>query len=150
MMIMIMAMKHFWHFHGDAFWWCVFVSFQPQVSMPDVIIWMISGDKRIAYYRMPAHQLLFSETEAACGKFCGKTVELQLKVFVNICKNSAFQSRAWSREDRQGEDRIWLVYASVPAHMDLSIRKGHAPAATLTNWIYPRCFHWPRPITAYE
>lgn len=52
---------------------------EPQVSMPDVIIWMISGDKRIAYYRMPANQLLFSETEAACGKFCGKTVELQLK-----------------------------------------------------------------------
>ena len=53
---------------------------QPQVSMPDVIIWMISGDKRIAYYRMPAHLLLFSETEVACGKFCGKTIELQLKV----------------------------------------------------------------------
>lgn len=55
------------------------LAIEPQVSMPDVIIWMISGEKRIAYYRMPAHQLLFSETEVACGKFCGKTIELQLK-----------------------------------------------------------------------
>lgn len=48
--------------------------------MPDVIIWMISGEKRVAYYRMPSHLLLFSETEVACGKYCGKTIELQLKV----------------------------------------------------------------------
>ena len=45
-----------------------------------MIIWMISGEKRIAYYRMPAHDVLFSEAEVACGKFCGKTIELQLKV----------------------------------------------------------------------
>lgn len=55
------------------------LAIEPQVSMPDVIIWMISGEKRIAYYRMPAHDVLFSETEVACGKFCGKTIELQLK-----------------------------------------------------------------------
>lgn len=52
---------------------------EPQRSMPDVIIWMICGEDRIAYSRMPAHMLLFSETEVACGKFCGKTIELQLK-----------------------------------------------------------------------
>jgi len=48
--------------------------------MPDVIIWMISGEKRVAYYRLPANLVLFSETEVACGKICGKTVELQMKV----------------------------------------------------------------------
>lgn len=55
------------------------LAIEPQISMPDVIIWMISGEKRVAYYRMPAHQLLFSETEVACGKYCGKTIELQMK-----------------------------------------------------------------------
>lgn len=29
---------------------------------------------------MPSHLLLFSETEAACGKFCGKTIEVPMKV----------------------------------------------------------------------
>ncbi|XP_022792926.1 myoferlin-like isoform X1 [Stylophora pistillata] len=52
---------------------------EPQVSLPDVVVWMIRGDKRVAYYRMPSHLLLFSETEAACGKFCGKTIELPMK-----------------------------------------------------------------------
>lgn len=48
--------------------------------MPDVILWMISDSKRVAYCRIPAHHVLFSENEAACGKFCGKTIELRLKV----------------------------------------------------------------------
>lgn len=59
--------------------------------MPDVILWMISGDKRIAYYRIPSHDILYSEKVVsydenskkeshACGKFCGKVIELPLKV----------------------------------------------------------------------
>ena len=40
----------------------------------------------MAYYRMPAHQLLFSETEVACGKYCGKTIELQMKVMFSTRK----------------------------------------------------------------
>ena len=52
--------------------------------MPDVILWMMSGDKRVAYYRIPAHDLLFSNNVNACGKFCGKIVELPLKVTMQI------------------------------------------------------------------
>lgn len=52
---------------------------EPQLSMPDVILWMISDNKRVAYCRVPAHHVLFSENESACGKFCGKTIELPLK-----------------------------------------------------------------------
>ena len=48
--------------------------------MPDVILWMICGSKRIAYYRIPAYDLLYSNTEDASGKICGQTVELSLKV----------------------------------------------------------------------
>uniref|UniRef100_A0A4W5QPW6 Myoferlin n=1 Tax=Hucho hucho TaxID=62062 RepID=A0A4W5QPW6_9TELE len=47
---------------------------EPQNSMPDVIIWMLRGEKRVAYSRIPAHQLLYSTySEQACGQFCGKT-----------------------------------------------------------------------------
>lgn len=53
--------------------------------MPDVILWMISDSKRVAYCRIPAHHVLFSENEAACGKFCGKTIELRLKVSTTTC-----------------------------------------------------------------
>ncbi|XP_053197896.1 myoferlin-like [Scomber japonicus] len=47
---------------------------EPQNSMPDVIIWMLRGEKRVAYSRIPAHQILFSTySEQACGRDCGKT-----------------------------------------------------------------------------
>ena len=53
---------------------------QPQNSLPDVIIWMISGTTRIAYHRIPAYHVMFSPREEACGKYCGKTIEIEMKV----------------------------------------------------------------------
>ncbi|XP_026206806.1 myoferlin-like isoform X3 [Anabas testudineus] len=53
---------------------------EPQNSMPDVIIWMLRGEKRVAYTRIPAHQILFStHSEQACGQYCGKTQTVFLK-----------------------------------------------------------------------
>ncbi|XP_026170893.1 myoferlin isoform X4 [Mastacembelus armatus] len=53
---------------------------EPQSSIPDVIIWMLRGEKRVACSRIPAHQILFStHNEQACGQHCGKiqTIFLQ-------------------------------------------------------------------------
>ncbi|XP_069547485.1 myoferlin isoform X3 [Brachyistius frenatus] len=53
---------------------------EPQNSMPDVIIWMLRGEKRVAYSRIPAHQVLFSTySEQACGQHCGKTQTIFLQ-----------------------------------------------------------------------
>uniref|UniRef100_A0A7N8YQ95 Myoferlin n=1 Tax=Mastacembelus armatus TaxID=205130 RepID=A0A7N8YQ95_9TELE len=66
---------------------------EPQSSIPDVIIWMLRGEKRVACSRIPAHQILFStHNEQACGQHCGKiqTIFLQnkgLKVPVQIRVN---------------------------------------------------------------
>lgn len=49
--------------------------------MPDVIIWMLRGEKRVAYARIPAHRIMYSTTsEQACGKYCGKTQTIYMQV----------------------------------------------------------------------
>ncbi|XP_019953049.2 myoferlin [Paralichthys olivaceus] len=47
---------------------------EPQNSMPDVIIWMLRREKRVAFARVPANQILYSNfSQQACGKHCGRT-----------------------------------------------------------------------------
>lgn len=54
---------------------------QPQNSLPDIVIWMLQGDKRVAYQRVPVHEVLFSRRGASyCGKNCGKLQTIFLKV----------------------------------------------------------------------
>ncbi|XP_075787169.1 dysferlin isoform X4 [Pelodiscus sinensis] len=53
---------------------------EPQSSLPDIVIWMLRGEKRVAYARVPAHEVLFSRTGASCcGKNCGKLQTIFLK-----------------------------------------------------------------------
>ncbi|PAA77701.1 hypothetical protein BOX15_Mlig001839g4 [Macrostomum lignano] len=58
------------------------IAIEPQNSFPDVVIWMLCADKRIAYYRIPAYEVLFSKNEDFCGKFCGKVQNVQFKQFL--------------------------------------------------------------------
>ncbi|XP_030306340.1 dysferlin isoform X6 [Calypte anna] len=53
---------------------------EPQNSLPDVVIWMLQGDKRVAYARVPAHEVLYSRNiNDCCGKNCGKLQTIFLK-----------------------------------------------------------------------
>ncbi|KAM9462377.1 myoferlin isoform 1-T1 [Clarias gariepinus] len=62
---------------------------EPQNSMPDVVIWMLRGETRVAYSRIPAHQVLYSvHSEAACGQYCGKTQTICLKYPMDKDKGS--------------------------------------------------------------
>lgn len=51
------------------------------MGLPDVMIWLMSKEQRVAYAQVPAHSVLFSPTGALhSGRFCGKTQTLILQV----------------------------------------------------------------------
>jgi len=64
--------------------WCysffIFSLLQPQNTIPDVVVWMLSGGKRVASCRIPSHKLMYSTTAKARGQDCGKIQTLFLTV----------------------------------------------------------------------
>ena len=56
------------------------LTFQPQNSVPDVIIWMLSNNKRVAVRRIPSHELMYSAVGKCRGKNCGKIQTILLMV----------------------------------------------------------------------
>ncbi|XP_061186415.1 myoferlin-like isoform X3 [Saccostrea echinata] len=97
---------------------------EPQNSMPDVVVWMISGDKRLAYYRIPAHEVLWSANPEYIGKQCGRLQTIQLKypgvkaekekisevpamVRVKIWLGLANEDDAWHKMQTEGEQAVF-------------------------------------------
>ncbi|XP_066574431.1 dysferlin isoform X3 [Amia ocellicauda] len=58
---------------------------EPQNSLPDIVIWMLQGDRRLAYYRIPAHEVIYSRTQ--CGKNCGELQSIFMKYPQNAQSN---------------------------------------------------------------
>ncbi|XP_026730449.1 otoferlin-like isoform X2 [Trichoplusia ni] len=50
-----------------------------QHTLPDVFIWLISNGKRLAYHRIPARDIIYSDFADESGKYCGKMQTLFLK-----------------------------------------------------------------------
>uniref|UniRef100_U3ICJ1 C2 domain-containing protein n=1 Tax=Anas platyrhynchos platyrhynchos TaxID=8840 RepID=U3ICJ1_ANAPP len=55
-------------------------SLQPQCTLPDILIWMLSNNRRVAYARVPAQNILYSVVEEEKGKDCAKIQTVFLKV----------------------------------------------------------------------
>ncbi|XP_019716009.1 fer-1-like protein 4 [Hippocampus comes] len=52
---------------------------EPQNTIPDVFLWLLSGSKRLAYVRIPAHSVIFSLVEDQRGRDCGRVTTLYMK-----------------------------------------------------------------------
>ncbi|NWU28853.1 FR1L4 protein, partial [Dyaphorophyia castanea] len=57
-----------------------FVAKEPQCTLPDVLIWMLSNNRRVAYARIPAQNILYSVVEEEKGKDCAKIQTVFMKV----------------------------------------------------------------------
>ncbi|XP_051259533.1 fer-1-like protein 6 isoform X2 [Dicentrarchus labrax] len=52
---------------------------EPQHTVPDMFVWLLSNNKRVAYARVRARDLLYSSSQEARGIHCGKIMTLFLK-----------------------------------------------------------------------
>ncbi|XP_068923443.1 dysferlin [Petaurus breviceps papuanus] len=125
---------------------------EPQNSLPDVVIWMLQGDKRVAYHRVPAHEILFSRRGAkCCGKNCGKLQTVFLKPLPTPASPPG-PSDDWGpggKPDTQGvrvragrkqppvtrEAACWEVISSVVGNPAVSNDKSHG-SWSLPGWEY--------------
>ncbi|KAM9178029.1 fer-1-like protein 4 [Mergus octosetaceus] len=57
-----------------------FMAQEPQCTLPDILIWMLSNNRRVAYSRVPAQNVLYSVVEEEKGKDCAKIQTVFLKV----------------------------------------------------------------------
>ncbi|KAI3367492.1 hypothetical protein L3Q82_026341 [Scortum barcoo] len=80
-----------------------FLADEPQHSVPDVFIWMISNGKRIAYARVPSKDILYSCIEEEKGKDCGKVKT----IFLRIPGKKGFGPAGWTVQSKI-EIYLWL------------------------------------------
>ncbi|XP_007937072.1 otoferlin [Orycteropus afer afer] len=80
-----------------------FLADEPQHSIPDVFIWMMNNNKRIAYTRVPSKDLLFSIVEEEMGKDCAKVKTL----FLKLPGKRGFGSAGWTVQAKL-ELYLWL------------------------------------------
>ncbi|NXH19605.1 FR1L4 protein, partial [Bucco capensis] len=57
-----------------------FMAKEPQCTLPDVLVWMLCNNRRVAYARVPAQNILYSVVEEEKGKDCAKIQTVFVKV----------------------------------------------------------------------
>ncbi|XP_032398465.1 otoferlin isoform X13 [Etheostoma spectabile] len=80
-----------------------FLADEPQHSIPDVFIWMMSNNKRIAYARIPSKDILYSIVDEETGKDCGKVKA----VFLKLPGKKGFGPAGWTVQAKL-ELYLWL------------------------------------------
>ncbi|MGH0147752.1 UNVERIFIED_CONTAM: hypothetical protein FKN15_036677, partial [Acipenser sinensis] len=80
-----------------------FLADEPQHSIPDVYIWMMNNNKRIAYARVPSKDILYSIVDEESGKDCGKVKT----VFLKLPGKKGFGPAGWTVQAKT-ELYLWL------------------------------------------
>ncbi|XP_068198937.1 otoferlin isoform X3 [Antennarius striatus] len=80
-----------------------FLADEPQHSIPDVFIWMMTNNKRIAYARIPSKDILFSTVDEEMGRDCSKVKA----VFLKLPGKKGFGPAGWTVQAKL-ELYLWL------------------------------------------
>ncbi|KAM8847475.1 otoferlin isoform 6-T6 [Synchiropus picturatus] len=80
-----------------------FLADEPQHSIPDIFIWMMTNNKRVAYARIPSKDILYSVVDEEMGKDCGKVKA----VFLKLPGKKGFGPAGWTVQAKL-ELYLWL------------------------------------------
>ncbi|XP_064267534.1 otoferlin isoform X2 [Passer domesticus] len=80
-----------------------FLADEPQHTIPDVFIWMMSNNKRVAYARIPSKDILYSIVDEEMGKDCAKVKT----VFLKLPGKRGFGPAGWTVQAKM-EIYLWL------------------------------------------
>ncbi|KAK4319224.1 hypothetical protein Pmani_009818 [Petrolisthes manimaculis] len=81
---------------------------EPQSGMPDVFLWLMSGTRRLAYIRIPAHSVLSGHTASSHGTLAGR---FNTYALINpddesgCCLGGVVRASVWL--GREEESRTW-------------------------------------------
>ncbi|KAJ4921160.1 hypothetical protein JOQ06_022268 [Pogonophryne albipinna] len=94
--------------------------FLPQHTVPDMFVWLLSNNKRVAYARVRARDLLFSSSQEARGTHCGKIITLFLKPPGKRVAGLSVQAKV--------DVYLWFGTCSDSNHMLDDLPAGFSPA----------------------
>ncbi|XP_055886227.1 otoferlin-like isoform X5 [Biomphalaria glabrata] len=118
------------------------LAIEPQHALPDVLIWMVSNNKRIAYQRLPARQIIYSIVDEERGRDCGKPITLLLK----LPGKKAMGSAGWTIQTKL-QVFLWLGLSKHKKDYLKGLPKGYEETKQLRSsskpcGVPPNCIHY--------
>ncbi|XP_038157296.1 fer-1-like protein 6 isoform X2 [Cyprinodon tularosa] len=92
---------------------------EPQHTVPDMFVWLLSNNKRVAYARVRTRDLLYSSNQESRGILCGKILTLYLKPPGKRPSGLSVQAKL--------DVYLWFGACSDSAHMLDDLPAGYRP-----------------------
>nr|XP_012219690.1 PREDICTED: otoferlin-like isoform X2 [Linepithema humile] len=105
----------------------------PQDSLPDVFIWVISSGRRVAYQRIPGRELIYSVVDEECGRHCGKVQTM----FLKLPGKKRFGPSGWAIQTKL-QIYMWLGILKHKKYFIQGLPKGYEVSHELRNVDRPR------------
>lgn len=105
----------------------------PQDSLPDVFIWVISSGRRVAYQRISGRELIYSVVDEECGRYCGKVQTM----FLKLPGKKRFGPSGWAIQTKL-QIYMWLGILKHKKYFIQGLPKGYEVSHELRNVDRPR------------
>ncbi|XP_077275644.1 otoferlin isoform X3 [Temnothorax americanus] len=105
----------------------------PQDSLPDVFIWVISSGRRVAYQRIPGRELIYSVVDEECGRHCAKVQTM----FLKLPGKKRFGPSGWAIQTKL-QIYMWLGILKHKKYFIQGLPKGYEVSHELRNVDRPR------------